>query len=74
MHGEFVTAEARDGVAGPHRGDESLRDEHQQPVALGVAEPIVDRLEVVEIEIEDGRRQRAARCARERVRESIPEQ
>ena len=42
--------EPRDGVVGPQRGFEPARDRHQQLVAGGVAEAVVDDLEAVEVE------------------------
>ena len=49
-------------------------DGDQQAVALRMAEAIVDRLEVIEVEVQDGRRERAAGGARQRVPESVTEE
>ena len=51
-----------------------LADGDEQPVALGVAETIVDGLEVVEVEVQDRRRSAAAARAREGVTEAVPEE
>ena len=56
QHGELVAAEPRDGVAGAQAGLEPPRDRHQQLVARGVAEAVVDDLEAVEVEEERRRR------------------
>ena len=52
--GELVAAEARDQVAVAHGAAQPVRDLDQQPVAGLVAEAVVDDLEVVEVEEEDG--------------------
>jgi hypothetical protein len=57
-HGELVAAEAGHGVAGPHARVEPLRDLDEEPVAGGVAEAVVDLLEAVQVEEEDGHRGR----------------
>ena len=51
---ELVAAEPRDRVAGPQRGLQPRRDLHQQLVAGGVPERVVDELEVVDVEQHDG--------------------
>ena len=51
---ELVAAESGDGVATAHTRPQSLGDDHQDLVADGVAEAVVDRLEVVEIDEEQG--------------------
>jgi hypothetical protein len=48
--GELVTAQARHCVACANAGVEPLRDFFQEPISGGVAERVVDILEVVEIE------------------------
>jgi hypothetical protein len=64
----------RDGVARPYRLGEARSDAAQQLVAGVVAERVVDHLEAVEVEQEDGRRRAAAAHARERAREAVAEQ
>ena len=54
--GELVAAEAGDEVGVAHGGLEPLRDLDQQAVAGLVPEAVVDDLEVVEVEEEDGDR------------------
>ena len=71
---ELVAAEPRDGVPGSCHGLEPAADGHEQPVALRVAEPIVHRLEVVEVEEEDRGRSAAAACPREGVTEPVQEE
>ena len=65
QHGELVAAEPGRGVAGPQRSASRARDRGEQRVAGGVAEGVVDRLEVVEVE-EAGRRA-GRRCGRGRL-------
>ena len=48
-HGEFVTADPGDGVTGSHAAHQSLSGLHQQRVADGMAQVVVDELEVVEV-------------------------
>ena len=60
QHGEFVAAQARDGVAFFRAGLEAMRDDRQQLIAGAVAERVVDALEVIEIHVHE----RAAREAR----------
>lgn len=48
--GELVTAEAADDVVRPQATAELLRHVADRRVAGGVAVPVVDRLEVVEVE------------------------
>ena len=52
MHevGELVAAEPGHGVAGPHQAGEPLADHGQHQVAGAVPVPVVDHLEVVEVE------------------------
>ena len=68
--GELVAAQPGDGVAGAQARLEPPRDRDQQLVADQVAEAVVDDLEAVEVEEEDGeaacsgcRRARAMRLA-----------
>ena len=53
---ELVAAEARRGVAGAHAAQQPLADRDEQLVAGGVAEAVVDRLELVEVAEQDRRR------------------
>ena len=52
-HGELVAAQARREVAGLQRAEQAPGDGLQQLVADRVAERVVDRLEVVEVQEED---------------------
>ena len=52
--GELVAAEARDGVARAHARAQALGDRDQQLVADRVAERVVDGLEVVDVDEQDG--------------------
>jgi hypothetical protein len=54
QRGEFVAAETRENRRIAEFVPEQARDLEQQPVAGGVAEAVVDLLELVEIEIEQG--------------------
>ena len=54
QHGEFVAAEPRDRVLAAQAGAQALRHHHQQPVTRGVAERVVDVLEVVQVEHQHG--------------------
>ena len=49
-HGELVAAEAGERVGGAQRAAQPARDLLEQPVAVGVAERVVDGLEVVEVD------------------------
>jgi hypothetical protein len=71
---ELVAALARDHVAGP--GDAAQAPGHllQELVADGVAEVVVDELEVVEVEVEDGGRSAVAVGGRDRRRQVLLEQ
>jgi hypothetical protein len=53
QHDELVTAEARDGVVGPHRHPQPAGGLCQQHVAGGVAQRVVDDLEAVEVDEHD---------------------
>ena len=56
MIAELVAAEAGDRVAGPEARAEPLADGREELVADGVAEALVDRLEPVEVEQDQGDR------------------
>src|SRR3712207_9146993 len=49
-HDELVATEAGHQVTGAHRGTQPCGDLHEQFVAGGVAEGVVDDLEVVQVE------------------------
>ena len=72
--GELVAAEARDGVGRAHRCLEPARDLLQDGVAGRVAEAVVDRLEVVEVDEHDADRRAASDRAHERVLDAVGEQ
>ena len=74
QHGELVAAEARDRVLGPHARLHALSDGDQQPVAGVVTEAVVDRLELVQVEEQDGDRGPAAVGPLECVVEAVREQ
>ena len=52
-HEELVASQAPDIVVAATRDLQALRDQDEQLVAGGVAQGVVDRLEVVEIDIDD---------------------
>ena len=60
---ELVAAEAGDEVAVAHGVGDPLGDRDEECVAGGVAERVVDDLEVVEVDEEDGRHRLAAAAA-----------
>ena len=55
-HRELVAAEPGGEILGANRAGEPLRERREQLVAGAVAPGVVDGLEAVEVEIEDGRR------------------
>src|SRR5262249_6126016 len=59
--GELVAAEAGGEILGANRVGETLRELGEQLVACAVTPRVVDRLEPVEVEIEDSGRARAVR-------------
>ena len=59
-HRELVAAQTRDDVVSAHHGVQPLADRAQQLVADLMAELVVDRLEAVEVEVEQVKR--ASRC------------
>ena len=70
--GELVAAEARDLVVRAHERADEAGQLDEDLVAGGVPERVVDDLEVVEVEEEEGRRRPAARArhgAHERILE-----
>ena len=70
--GEFIAAEARDGVALAHAALQPQRDLPEQLVAGRMAERVVHALEAVEIETQD-RRATVARRAPHGVRQIVRE-
>ena len=72
--GELVAAEPRGGVLGAQAGRQSLGGRAQQLVADRVAEAVVDRLEVVEIDEDHRELTAVAPAARERQGQAILEQ
>ena len=73
-HDELVSAEAGDGVARSHRGGEPLGHQDQQPVALVVAEAVVDDLELVDVDEQDGQGAALAVEASQRQGEPVDQQ
>ena len=69
QHDEFVAADARDHVGGAHLAHERRRDRLEHGVAGGMAVTIVDRLEFIEIEIDQRRAHAVALDVGERARE-----
>jgi hypothetical protein len=59
QHGELVAAEPRDEIAGAQRAAQAPRHLDEQRVARQVPEAVVDRLEVVEVDEQDGDRRPA---------------
>ena len=72
--GELVAAEARHGVARPHGHHEPVAHLAQQLVADRVPELVVDRLEVVEVAVDDRDRPVVPAGAVHRLREPVVEQ
>ena len=58
QHGELVAAQARGQIVLAQRRPQPLGDGHEQRVAGGVAERVVDALEVVQVEEQHGGRRR----------------
>ena len=69
-----VAAEPRAGVRRAHHTEQSVCDGTEQVIAGRMSEPVVDRLDVVEIEKEYGWRSPAPRRARDRVIDAVAEQ
>jgi hypothetical protein len=67
QHHELVAAEAADDVRGAERRAQPGREATQRAVAGGVAAAVVDGLEAVEVEVEQGRGLVAARADGQRV-------
>ena len=73
QHGELVAAEARGDVGAADGVVEPARELDEHLVARGVAERVVDGLEVVEVEEDHGRRACLARRAGDRVADLLGE-
>lgn len=71
---ELVTAETAGGVPAPAALAQALGDLDKQLVARAVTEAVVDRLEVVEVEQNDGVMLTGVLHARERIRGPVTEQ
>ena len=63
QHGELVAAQAGERVARSHGVAQAAGDLLQQPVAVGVAERVVDRLEIVEVDDHEHERWRRGGAA-----------
>ena len=72
--GELVATEPGDGVAGPDRAAEPLRHPDHQLVPDRVTEGVVDHLEVVEIDEQQGQRTQAAPVLLQGVGHPVGEQ
>ncbi len=70
QHGELIATQARGGVLRPQRSAHPLRDGQQQLVARRVAQAVVDRLEVVEVEEQD---RKGAQWVAPLPRDGVPE-
>ena len=73
-HHEFVAAQARHGVALAHAGGQALGDLLQQQVADVVAEGVVERLEVVQVDEQQCAISSAAGAGRQRLLQPVEQQ
>ena len=73
-HDELVAAEAAERVDLPHHAMQPRGDRLQQLVADRVAERVVDRLEVVEVDEQRRHRGLLARGAREHLLDAVDDQ
>ena len=71
---EFVAAHARHGVAVAHAGDQALGHVLQHAVAGGVAERVVDFLEVVEVDEQHRHLRVQALAVRGRLAHAVDQQ
>ena len=62
------------GVAGANHRPEPVRDAHQDLITGGVPQGVVDHLETVEVEEQDGDGADRSRAARERVLDAVAEE
>jgi len=53
QNGELVAAKTRRGVRWAHTSDDALGQGNQELVTDGVAETVVDRLEIIEVDVQD---------------------
>ena len=67
QHHELVARQARDQVSAAHTGGQTLAERHQYRVPRGMAEVVVDALEVVDVEVH----QRGAGVHARRARQSL---
>ena len=74
QHGELVAAQPGSGVTLPDRLADALGDALEQLVADGVAEAVVDVLEVVEVEEHHDERLGGTAAAAQRVRQPVGEE
>src|SRR5207237_83718 len=65
---ELVATEPGDHALVTRAHPDALREDPDEPVARGVAEVVVDRLEPVQVEVQDGDRPRASRGGNPRLR------
>src|SRR3984957_1460719 len=73
-HREFIAAESGDGVTATHAAEQSLRGLHQQRVTGGLAQVVVDQLEVVDIHGQDCDRTLVTVIELDRVIKPVAEQ
>ncbi len=73
-HGELVAAQASDGVLLADDRAKPFGDLLQQQIADGVSQAVVDHLEAIEVDVEDGEPPAIARGAGDRLTEPIEEQ
>jgi hypothetical protein len=74
QHRELVAAQATGGVGFAQAGGDAARQAAQQPVAYGVAQAVVDRLESVEIHEQHGQLVTPSARGREGLVQAIVEQ
>jgi len=72
--GELVTAQSRDRVLLPHRASQARRDRLQELVSALVPERVVDRLEVVQVQVEQADQLVGALRAHHGVLEALAEE
>ena len=70
---ELLAAETEDVVGGAHCRHDVARNALQHLIARGVPEPVVERLEMVDVEGEDGRHMAATNRTRELTRDHLVE-